>query len=144
MKSYFADREMTVKVADKKSPRLNISNGVPQGSILGPLLFIIFINDIAIGSELWTILFADDTTLWETGADLDKVIAKFTTGFLHLLEWINHNKLFINWSKTKLMVIFMGKQSMLVFPSYLEFGSNRVDMVDEFKLSCSDVRSTTA
>ena len=65
--SYINGRTQYVQIEDKMSTLLPISTGVPQGSILGPLLFIIYINDIcSVSSHFYPILYADDTTLIST------------------------------------------------------------------------------
>ena len=60
--SYLTNRAQLTVVRDAKSGKLTIKSGVPQGSILGPLLFILFINDITNATELILSLFADDRT----------------------------------------------------------------------------------
>ena len=78
---------MLVKIDGTFSSKRSLSIGVPQGSILGPLMFIIFINDFALDSELISILFTDDTTLFHSGKDsLDDLIRSFKVKFLKLLE----------------------------------------------------------
>ena len=64
VKSYITNRKQYVEIEDTKSKMLDISTGVPQGSILGPLLFIIYVNDFALSSEKFKcVMYADDTTL---------------------------------------------------------------------------------
>ena len=65
--NYLTDRQQFVKLDDEISNALPISTGVPQGSILGPLLFILYINDLHMASDKFkAILYADDTTLVST------------------------------------------------------------------------------
>ena len=64
IRNYLIDRKQYVEIEDAKSDMLNISTGVPQGLVLGPLLFIIYINDFAKASQKFNfIMYADDTTL---------------------------------------------------------------------------------
>ena len=96
MKNYFAERTQKTKINSVLSESLPIELGVPQGSLLGPLLFIIFINDMAIISELFTILFADDTTVSESASTIETVVKSFSPKLKNLLEWTSHNRLHIN------------------------------------------------
>ena len=130
MRDYFADRTMSVRVGNSSSSKARLDLGVPQGSILGPLLFIIFINDLGYENDLFAILFADDTTLVEYDPCLETLITKFKTRFARLNTWIDQNKLFINWSKTKFMIV----SNDVIKPNYIMIGTTGVEVVDHFKL----------
>ena len=79
--------------------------GVPQGSILGPLLFLIYVNDIGNSCHANILSFADDTTLYMSGSNLDQLYADANTQINSLLEWFCSNKLTLNAKKTKYIVI---------------------------------------
>ena len=71
LKSYFSERAQHVVYDSKRSETQTVKCGVPQGSILGPLLFIIYMNDICNASELlFSILYADDTSVQINGNDI--------------------------------------------------------------------------
>ena len=149
--NYFFERTMLVKLGSTLSSKSELRLGVPQGSILGPLFFIIFINDLAIFSELLSILFADDTTLFDSSlGSLEELMRGFNGKFSKLYEWIKFNKLYINWSKTKLMIItkqvlnncfvkssecYCQKNKKIFYkPSFINLIGNSVEVVADFKL----------
>jgi retron-type reverse transcriptase len=73
-RSYLTDRKQFVSINGKSSNLRDILIGVPQGSILGPLLFLIYINDLPLASSLYTLLFADDTTLVKSHSDFNELV----------------------------------------------------------------------
>ncbi len=91
--NYFTDRHQSVKYENKMSPLMAILLGVPQGSVLGPLFFLLMINDLAYILELMCKLFADDTTLGDVDKDLSTLINRFVNKLKTLLDWYQFNKL---------------------------------------------------
>ena len=136
-KSYFKNRKQFVELEDTKSNLTEITTGVPQGSILGPLLFIIYINDLTSASTLFKpIIYADDTTLFTTLTTMEN--SNLTRDLSHninneltkVCEWLQINKLSLNAKKTKFMV-FHKPQKKIIIPT-LEINGNKLDSVDEF------------
>jgi hypothetical protein len=106
--------------------------GVPQGSILGPLFFLIYINDLIYFINAASAkLFADDTTLYHSGVDLSEIINYFSKIINDLLLWCKNNRLDINWTKTFLMV-FTNKR--IKIPDSICFNEIEIKCVNEFKL----------
>ena len=94
---------------------INITIGVPQGSVLGPILFIILINDLVYYlEELYSILFADDTTIGSFNVNAEEAITKMGKEIENILNWCKFNKFNINWSKTYGM--FITNQKSIVIP----------------------------
>ena len=79
---------------------LNINTGVPQGSILGPLLFVIYVNDINNCSNLNILCFADDTTAYKSGSNIEDLICNVNIQLAFLYAWLCCNKLSLNINKT--------------------------------------------
>ena len=82
------------------SNKLKITTGVPQGSCLGPLLFLLYINDLPLASEFDTTLYADDTALMLSDRDLNLLKYKANNELKKVDLWLLMNKLFLNYSKT--------------------------------------------
>ena len=114
-KSYLQNRKQFTEIEQINSDILPITIGVPQGSVLGPLLFIIYINDFSQASELFNfVMYADDTTLstslnslCETSLDNKSTETIINEELCKIYEWLNINKLLLNKSKTKYMVFHM-------------------------------------
>lgn len=87
-----------------RSNTANISAGVAQGSILGPLLFLLFMNDLPGAVSGAVTLYADDTTVLVTGGSRSELIDSCETVLGELINWFNANGLVLNLEKTKLLV----------------------------------------
>ena len=88
-----------------KSSLKGISCGVPQGSVLGPLLFLLYINDLCnVSEKAKLVLFADDTTILFKGKDLHQLVGEASIEFDKMQRWFNENKLSLNLKKTKMML----------------------------------------
>ena len=129
--AYFSNRKQVTLVDNESSSSCNLSIGVPQGSVLGPLLFLVYINDLASGTELASFLFADDTTLFECNDDLSVLMSRFMRKLEPFLEWVKFNQLTINWSKTKFMFL---TNKRLEIPKTVRVGSDDIEVVSSFKL----------
>ena len=109
--SYLSDRKQFVTYNDVSSPTKVISCGVPQGSIPGPLLFLIYINDLCnICKHTTPILFADDTNLFSSGTNLDMMESIINDELSHISEWLKVNKLSLNIKKTQYMIFTKKKR----------------------------------
>ena len=105
LKSYLAERSQYVHLNGVESDTLPVTFGVPQGSVLGPKLFILYINDICEALEdLHCVLFADDTSLYCSGENLEHLLQVVENDLKTLKKWFDINKLSLNISKTKFMI----------------------------------------
>ena len=105
LSSYLENRLQYVSFGDTDSTLRNVIFGVPQGSILGPKLFILYINDICnVSPVLKFILFADDTNIFCSGSDIVQLSIIVSNELDKLSEWFAVNKLSLNLSKTNFML----------------------------------------
>jgi hypothetical protein len=132
IKNYFNNRQQIVKIKSTLSSKQVTKLGVPQGSLLGPLFFIIFINDLALMVKSMSCkLFADDTTLLSQGNDLNELINKFKHNIVQIITWCNMSRLDINWSKTYFMFV---TNKRIKPPAEIEISGHKIKVVTEFKL----------
>ena len=105
IQSYLENRKQFISFNNCHSEILTVSCGVPQGSILGPKLFIMYINDICKVSQVFKyILFVDDTNLLCCDRDLNELVRMINGGLEQLQTWFSVNRLFLNISKTNYMI----------------------------------------
>ena len=133
-KSYLGNRWQQVKYTNKtRSDPLPVRCGVPQGSVLGPLLFILYTNDIYMCLKSCScILFADDTTVYITGKDQAHISKLMMEDMAELTDWFRANKLSLNLNKTN-AIFFRPKGVQLNHGSYLKFGDEVIEFVSETK-----------
>jgi len=99
--SYLSNRKQYVYYQNCISQYREIRYGVPQGSVLGPVLFLLYINDIARSScKLNFLLFADDTNVYMASKNLPELVSTMNNELIHLSNWIRANKLILNPTKT--------------------------------------------
>ncbi|MEE8341453.1 MAG: reverse transcriptase family protein, partial [Candidatus Neomarinimicrobiota bacterium] len=135
--SYLVNRQQYVTIDGIQSKLGHITTGVPQGSILGPLLFIIYINDISNSSSVFNIIsYADDTTLtsslktFNTDSNVSNISHKINSEVGKVSEWLCANKLSLNLEKTKFMVFH--KPQKQVQNLDLRIMDNPIDRVENF------------
>ena len=103
-KNYLTDRKQFVNINGASSNLLNSTIGVPQGSILGPILFLIYINDLPYCSTLLAILFADDTTLLASGDNIEELILHVNMEFKKIVTFFRSNMLSLHPEKTQFIL----------------------------------------
>ena len=132
LKSYLSNRKQYVMVGDYKSEEMEITKGVPQGSMIGPLLFILYINDIvkAVDPDVEVVLFADDAAFFITATSLQVLYSKVRSLFDKLSTYLSKNKLIPNLGKSKLMMFSSRPCGQLID---IEFNGKIIEWVKEYK-----------
>ena len=100
LNNYLSNRLQYTCINSTISSLESITCGVPQGSVLGPLLFSLYVNDMPLASSFKTTLFADDTLLMMTEYDLNKLQQQVNQNLALIENWLRYNKLSLNYNKT--------------------------------------------
>ena len=133
-KSYLENRSQTVNVNSTLSDFQPINIGIPQGSILGPLLFIIFVNCLpCVVQECKTVMYADDTSLMYKAKNVSDLQNQLKSCLSKVADWFKANKLTLNVDKTKFMIFGTSRTLGKFHDIQLTYNNNIIERVDEFK-----------
>ena len=130
-KSYLSNRQQYVEFNGISSETCEIKCGVPQGSILGPLLFLLYINDLCnVSTVVDFILFADDTNIFFFHKDFNMLPEILNSEMLKLTQWCRANKLSINFKKSN-FVVFRPRQRRQTLDMSIQTDNNVIERVKE-------------
>lgn len=133
--SYLSERSQRVQFKTSLSDTLQINSGVPQGSILGPLLFIIFINDLSLlQNNSMSFNFADDSTLMVSSSSTDCINTDLNHDIGLVSEWVNGNLMTLNFKKTKSMKIYSKRKFNDPDLLITKANNQAIEEVNSFKL----------
>ena len=143
---YLFQRKISVSYGDSLSETQYLFTGVPQGSILGPLLFLIYFNDVADCIENSNIImYADDTVLFLPGNSIKAIEEKLTNDVTLLADWFEENELIINLKQGKSEVMLFGtpqKLSRLDDSLNISYRGNSITVTMEYKYLGIQIDST--
>ena len=152
-RSFISDRKQYVKIGNSNSSLRSVNIGVPQGSILAPILFLIYINDLANVSEILSpTLFADDTTLTISHNNYTQMVTDLNAELKLINEWTKSNRLTINVDKTEMILITNrqcnnGDNDIKLDDQYLKFTENCMFLgvkLDNKLTFCSHIKYITS
>jgi len=130
IKSYLSNRQVYVSINSARSSKQDIALGLPQGSILGPLLFNIYINDISnLVPESNLIIYADDVVVLFNDSDINRLNMKIQFFLYKLRNWCNFFRLSLNVNKTKMMYINCERQ----IPRRILIDGTEIEIVRSFR-----------
>ncbi|CDQ98175.1 unnamed protein product [Oncorhynchus mykiss] len=125
--NYLSDRAQCTQFDGLMSVKLSVLNGVSQGSVLGPLLFTIYINDLDKNAQLH--FYADDTVIYRCASSLTKAFQNLQTAFYTVQHTLCQLKLILNTAKTKLMVFSNARNRPLNLSSISTCQGKEIEVV---------------
>ena len=132
--NYLSNRQQKFVKADQCSTLRAINIGVLQGSILGPTLFIMFVNNlfkVVNDDECKMIMYADDTVVY-TSSTLNEGFSNLDTNLHSIIQWCNNNRLTLNVGKTKHMIIGPTLKENLATENNMQYKNKKIETVSEY------------
>ena len=131
--NYLGSRTQRVRFGQDLSPSLPIEYGVPQGSLLAPLLFIIHIHELPSSLKHTHIsMYADDTVIYRSGTNLKQIKKALQEDLEQVVTWMEINRLVLNKEKTKGMLFGTRQRLEAVANFYITISGTNVEMVSKF------------
>ena len=125
-RSYLTCHEQVVNIGDATSPPLPVTCGVPQGSILGPLIFLVYVNDMPAATNSKLLLYVDDSAILVSGKDVSQIQATLSKELESIREWLIANKLSLHLGKTESILFGTNKKLQLAPQLNIECAGNKL------------------
>lgn len=131
LSSYFFDRLFRINLGDFLSKGYTVNRGVPQGSVLGPILFLLFFNSVSNEIKTEHLMFADDIAFYNSGDNVDELINDMSLTLKHFDDWCHKYGLQINYTKTEYMIFDYKKDYNVYKPVVIN--NTVINKVHQFK-----------
>ena len=126
LKSYLTDRTQRVKIGKYTSDPPTVTCVIPQGSVLEPLLFLLYINEIYLSSPIVTFhLFADDTCIFHSHRKISALQTELNIALHNVTNWLRANKVTLNISKSNLLLFNVGNKPQINLRFLLTMNNER-------------------